>query len=168
MKLLLPNPIRKWGEGIGGRGEGSLECEIPLHPSSLTSSFLLTSREVCVGKPKSRFQRALWKSGLLGEKRRDRDSHLSVSYVLGTLLTVMPVGWGCTQTSGQALILSLANCGLGKHYYLLCASVSSCESEVAQSCPTLCDPIDWSPPGSPVHGILRERALEWVAISVSS
>ena len=37
-----------------------------------------------------------------------------------------------------------------------------------QSCPTLCDPIDGSPPGSPVPGILQARTLEWVAISFSS
>ena len=37
-----------------------------------------------------------------------------------------------------------------------------------QSCPTLCDPIDSSPPGSPVPGTLQARALEWVAISFSS
>ena len=36
-----------------------------------------------------------------------------------------------------------------------------------QSCPTLCDPIDGSPPGSPVPGILQARVLEWVAISFS-
>ena len=36
-----------------------------------------------------------------------------------------------------------------------------------QSCPTLCDPIDGSPPGSPVPGILQARTLEWVAISFS-
>ena len=35
-----------------------------------------------------------------------------------------------------------------------------------QSCPTLCDPIDSSPPGSPVPGILQARTLEWVAISL--
>ena len=34
-----------------------------------------------------------------------------------------------------------------------------------QSCPTLCDPIDGSPPGSPILGILQARTLEWVAIS---
>ena len=39
--------------------------------------------------------------------------------------------------------------------------------EVAQSCPTLCDPVDCSPPGSSVHGILEARILEWVAISFS-
>ena len=38
------------------------------------------------------------------------------------------------------------------------------EKEVAQSCPTLCDPIDSNPPGSPVPGILQARTLEWVAI----
>ena len=37
-----------------------------------------------------------------------------------------------------------------------------------QSCPTLCDPIDSSPPGSPVRGILQARTLEWVAISFSN
>ena len=40
-------------------------------------------------------------------------------------------------------------------------------SEVDQSCPTLCDPMDWSPPGFPIHGILQARILEWVAISFS-
>ena len=41
------------------------------------------------------------------------------------------------------------------------------ESEVAQSCLTLCNPVDCSPPGSSVHGILQARILEWVAISFS-
>ena len=36
---------------------------------------------------------------------------------------------------------------------------------IAQSCPTLCDPMGYSPPGSSVHGILQARILEWVAIS---
>ena len=41
------------------------------------------------------------------------------------------------------------------------------ESEVAQSCPTLCDRMDYSLPGSSLHGILQARVLEWVAISFS-
>ena len=41
------------------------------------------------------------------------------------------------------------------------------ESEVIQSCPTLTDPMDYSLPGSPVHGILQVRVLEWVAIAFS-
>ena len=41
------------------------------------------------------------------------------------------------------------------------------KSEPAQSCPTLCEPVDCSPPGSSIHGILQARILEWVAISFS-
>ena len=41
-------------------------------------------------------------------------------------------------------------------------------AESLQSCPTLCDPIDGSPPGSPVPGILQARTLEWVAVSFSN
>ena len=47
---------------------------------------------------------------------------------------------------------------------VLCAAAA----KSLQSCPTLCDPIDGSPPGSPVSGILQARTLEWVAISFSS
>jgi len=46
-------------------------------------------------------------------------------------------------------------------------SLSESESEVAQLCPTLCDPVDCSPQVSSVHGILQARILEWVAISFS-
>ena len=41
------------------------------------------------------------------------------------------------------------------------------QSEVAQSCTTLCDPMDCSPPGSSIHGMFQARVLEWVAISFS-
>ena len=41
-------------------------------------------------------------------------------------------------------------------------------AKLLQSCPTLCDPIDCSPPGSPVPGILQARTLEWVAIAFSN
>ena len=41
-------------------------------------------------------------------------------------------------------------------------------AKLLQSCPTLCDPIDGSPPGSPVPGMLQARTLEWVAISFSN
>ena len=42
------------------------------------------------------------------------------------------------------------------------------ESQVAQSCPTLSDPMDWSLPGSSVHGIFQARVLEWGAIDFSN
>ena len=48
-----------------------------------------------------------------------------------------------------------------------CTSTMGSDIEVAQSCLTLCDPMDCSPPGSSVHGILQARVLEWVVISFS-
>ena len=51
----------------------------------------------------------------------------------------------------------------GCHFPLQCIKVKS-ESEAAQSCPTLSDPMDCSLPGSSVHGIFQARVLEWGAI----
>ena len=52
------------------------------------------------------------------------------------------------------------NTGVGCHFLLQCMKVKT-ESEVAQSCPTLSDPIDCSPPSSSIHGIFQARVLEW-------
>ena len=52
------------------------------------------------------------------------------------------------------------NIGVGCHFLLQCVKVKS-ESEVAQSCPTLSDPMDGSLPGFSVHGIFQARVLEW-------
>ena len=46
--------------------------------------------------------------------------------------------------------------------------ITATAAKLLQSCPTLCDPIDGSPPGSPVPGILQSRTLGWVAISFSN
>ena len=46
--------------------------------------------------------------------------------------------------------------------------LSAAAAKSLQSCPTLCDPIDGSPPGSPVPGILQARILEWVSFSLTS
>ena len=61
------------------------------------------------------------------------------------------------------------------HYIYYCKGVQRCTikhlaaaAKLLQSCPTLCDPRDGSPPGSPVPGILQARTLEWVAISFSN
>ena len=59
------------------------------------------------------------------------------------------------------------NTGVGCHFLLQCMKVKR-ESEVAQSCPTPSDPMDCSLPGSSVHGIFQERALEWGAIAFST
>ena len=58
------------------------------------------------------------------------------------------------------------NTGVGCHFLLQCMKVKS-ESEVAQSSPTLPDPMDCSPPGSSVHGVFQARTLEWGAIAFS-
>ena len=58
------------------------------------------------------------------------------------------------------------NTGMGCHFLLQCMKVKS-ESEVAQLCPTLLDPMDCSLPGSSIHGIFQARVLEWGAIAFS-
>ena len=58
------------------------------------------------------------------------------------------------------------NTGVGCHFLSQCMKVKS-ESEVAQSCPTLSDPMDCSLPGSSIHGIFQARVLKWVAIAFS-
>ena len=61
----------------------------------------------------------------------------------------------------KAIILQLKN-------NEMFAAAPAAAAKSLQSCPTLCDPIDGSPPGSPVPGILQARTLEWVAISFSN
>jgi len=58
------------------------------------------------------------------------------------------------------------NTRVGCHFLLQCMKVKS-ESEVAQSCPTLSNPMDCSLPGSSIHGIFQARVLEWGAIAFS-
>ena len=61
---------------------------------------------------------------------------------------------------------------LHSSYALILLSITFVSAAAAakslQSCPTLCDPIDGSPPGSPIPGVLQARTLEWVAISFSN
>ena len=87
------------------------------------------------------------------------------------------VGLNCLPSPGSLLCLKqrmtpiLAYCSLPGaqsflHSTLYAAAAAAAKS--LQSCPTLCHPIDGSPPGSPVPGILQARTLEWVAISFSN
>ena len=55
---------------------------------------------------------------------------------------------------------------LKKSYFIIYSAAAA--AKLLQSCPTLCDPIDSSPPGSPIPGILQTRTLKWVAISFSN
>ena len=57
---------------------------------------------------------------------------------------------------------------LAQHSIEVYIAIAIAIAKSLQSCPTLCDPIDGSPPGSPVPGILQARTLEWVAISFSN
>ena len=57
------------------------------------------------------------------------------------------------------------NTGVGCHFLLQCMKVKS-EREVAQSCPTLSDPMDCSPPDFTIHGIFQASVLEWGAIAL--
>ena len=70
------------------------------------------------------------------------------------------------ETWVQSLGWVLANPCLSK--LVLSDLYAAAAAKLLQSCLTLCDPIDGSPPGSPVPGILQARTLEWVAISFSN
>ena len=70
------------------------------------------------------------------------------------------LAWSCLICSPNPIPKSLATTTFLSQYFALLKSL-------AQLCPTLCNPVDYSPPGSCIHGILQARILEWVAISFS-
>ena len=84
--------------------------------------------------------------------------------------TASPTGLSHPSEPGTEMsVLPNLNCHLCLltiHSLLLFSAAAA--AKLLQSCPTLCDPIDGSPPGSPVPGILQTRTLEWVAISFSN
>ena len=82
------------------------------------------------------------------------------SHALGAQLPVSP-----SVASGFAFDGAVVGAPLQRPLRNLSDTVHACL--FAQSCPTLCNPMDCSPPGSSVHGILQARILEWVAISSS-
>ena len=53
-------------------------------------------------------------------------------------------------------------------HLVVCVYIYAAAAKLLQSCPTLCNPIDGSPPGSAIPGVLQARTLEWVAISFSN
>ena len=88
----------------------------------------------------------------------------------------MVVLLGGTDGSPQKLLQNLfnslvtlsSNNSLLRPNNMSITGIAAAAAKSLQSCPTLCDPIDSNPPGSPVPGILQARTLEWVAISLSS
>ena len=94
-----------------------------------------------------------------------------------TLLCVCVQSLSCVQlfvTPWTAACQAPLSMGFSRQEYWTGVPLSKVQSAAAaaakslQSCLTLCDPIDGSPPGSPIPGILQARTLEWVAISLSS
>ena len=75
--------------------------------------------------------------------------------------------WTVARQASLSTGFSRQNTGVGCHFLLQCMKVKS-EREVAQSCPTLSGPMDYSLPGSSVHGISQARVLEWGAIAFST
>ena len=66
------------------------------------------------------------------------------------------------------VLLCVCVCGIFVWFGIRVMVAATATAKSLQSCPTLCDPIDGSPPGLPVPGILQARTLEWVAISFSN
>ena len=71
---------------------------------------------------------------------------------------------GCSQESGLLSLVRIQKVVMPKGT----AAAAAAAAKSLPSCPTLCNPIDGSPPSSPVPGILQARTLEWVAISFSN
>ena len=69
--------------------------------------------------------------------------------------------------TGQVFLVGFCSSSLIT-YYQASRKAAAAAAKSLQSCPTLRDPIDGSPPGSPIPGILQTRTLEWVAISFSN
>ena len=88
---------------------------------------------------------------------------------IGTLLHGRNVNW-CSHYGNTMQILKKLKIDLPQDpaIPLLSIYLKNAAAKSLQSCPTLCDPIDGSPPGSPIPGILQARTLEWVAISFSN
>ena len=93
----------------------------------------------------------------------------SISFVTSCTFT-HPLMWGLSEPSSRSPVF-LCSFSLGNwwhsrsFWYYLCAAAAA---KSLQSYPTLCDPRDSSPPGSPVPGVLQARTLEWLAISFSN
>ena len=89
-----------------------------------------------------------------------------VVHILGSLSSPpwSALGHGQQHKREERGMPALVNCALHTGASLFYES----ESEVAQSCPTLCDPMGRTAPGSSIHGISQARGLEWVAVSFSS
>ena len=84
----------------------------------------------------------------------------------GTTLVFPHLPWLLEEMETPTGLLGFPDSSVDKES--ACNAGAAAAAKSLQSCPTLCDPRDGSPPGSPVPGILQARTLEWVAISFSN
>ena len=85
-----------------------------------------------------------------------------------SLVRLFATPWTAAYQAPPSMGFSRQSTGVGCHCLLRSHAAAATAAKSLQSCPTLCDPIDSSPPGSPIPGILQARTLEWVAISFSN
>ena len=119
-----------------------------------------------------RVQKRFWKNRNSQETIKGYEAHLNWALKDGNELE-----WGFGKTGNlvgensmhldRALFTNWPK-PIIKLIWVYTATAAAAAAKSLQSCPTLCDPIDGGPPGSPVPGILQVRTLEWVAISFSN
>ena len=111
----------------------------------------------------SQFVCVLW--DLIWKDSKTGATWLLLSYLAVVSNSVWPHRWQPTRLR-RPWDSPGKNIGVGCHFLLQCMKVKS-ESEVIQSCLTLCNPMDCSLPGSSIHGVFQARVLEWGAIAFS-
>ena len=131
-KTWQPTPVFLPGES---QGRGSLVASVYGVAQSWTQLKRLSSSSKTLQKHSVQFSRSVMSDSVQPHRRQP---------------TRLPCPW---DSPGK-------NTGVGCHVFLRCMKVKS-QREAAQSCPTLRDPMDCSPPGSPIPGILQARTLEW-------
>ena len=145
--VLLPGESHGWRSLVGYGPRGCKESDMTerLHFHFVSHSTFLTidsNSHFCVTALAAAAAKSLQSCPTLWPHRRQP--------------TRLPCSW---DSPGK-------NTGVGCRFLLQCRKVKS-ESEVAQSCPTLSDAMDYSPPGSSIHGIFQAKVLEWVATACS-
>ena len=90
-------------------------------------------------------------------------------YSQGLSFTYICASCNSSNSGSDLYAVDMEECRLGNagNYFVPCEDWAAAAAKSLQACPTLCDPIDGSPPGSAVPGILQARTLEWVAIAFS-
>ena len=101
-------------------------------------------------------------------KRRRRNSWLLTTRLQNMQRSMRLWGWESLKMLASALVNQRNTHMSVEPVKPLQRSAAAAAAKSLQLCPTRCDPIDVSPPGSPIPGILQARTLEWVAISLSN